>query len=142
MPHMFYYFLLSSIFLETKHRKKGKKRKAKKGKVIQSQELDLPRGVIASYHHLSFESLGHGSKAVSLCPERNPSNSLLSQSAMMISSFDSTCNGNPNRKRKSDQEKEGRKEEKKMPTFSCSWLFIHAMSTEAKRFLGSWVLDG
>ncbi|KAL9344572.1 hypothetical protein Peur_062247 [Populus x canadensis] len=43
-------------------------------------------------------------------------------------------------KRKSDQEKEGRKEEKKMPTiFSCSWLFIHAMSTEAKRFLGSWV---
>jgi len=29
---MFYYFLLSSIFLETKHRKKGKKRKKKKSK--------------------------------------------------------------------------------------------------------------
>jgi len=100
MPRMFYYFWLSSIFLETKHRKKRKKkRKEKKGKVIQSQELDLPRSFIASYHHLSFESLGHGSKAVSLCPESNPSYSLLSQSAMMISSFDSTYNGNPNRKR-------------------------------------------
>ncbi|KAJ6349368.1 hypothetical protein OIU77_006870 [Salix suchowensis] len=86
---MFCYFFLSYIFLETKHRKK------KKEKIIQSQELDLPRGFIASCHHLSLESLGHGSKVVSLCSASNPSKNLLFISAMMISSFYSTDNDKP-----------------------------------------------